>query len=289
MAIGFGLVVQRLPRRRDRVLAVGNLVGVRAGDGWFSPGDIAKMFELLRLPSPGNISQELARLRDVELVLRRGSGSWSLTPEGNEAMFRLVGDVDAAAIAAEIRAGGSAEFAGGEHPLIPPGLAPLPFLPAVRRLLDISPFERNVFCMTRFPKDGDAEDDPIADAVATLRRALADQGLVMHLASDRNADDQLFGNVAAHIWGCKYGIALLETRAADQDADAKQLSDNVLVEIGAMLVTGRRCALLKDRLAPMLPTDFVAHLFKEVDIADQRTLADVATAWVTEDLRAAGR
>jgi hypothetical protein len=28
----------------------------------------------------------------------------------------------------------------------------------------------------------------------------------MPLASDRNADDELFGNVAAHIWGCKYGV-----------------------------------------------------------------------------------
>jgi hypothetical protein len=286
VAAGFGLVVQRLPRRRDRVLAIGHLVGVRAGDGWFSPGEIAKMFESLRLPSPGNISQELARLREDELVVRRGSGSWSLTPQGDEGVLELVGEVDAAALAAEITAGGSAQLAGAEHPLIPPEVAPLPFLPAVRRLLDISPFDRNVFCMTRFPKDTDGEEDPIADAVATLRDTLAEQGLVMHLASDRNADDQLFGNVAAHIWGCKYGIALLETRASSEDGDADQLNDNVLVEVGAMLVTGRRCALLKDPSAPNPPSDFIAQIYKEVDIGDLAALGDVAVAWVTEDLQA---
>jgi hypothetical protein len=285
MPAGFGLVVQRLPRLRDRVLAVGHLVGARAGDGWFSPGDIAKMFESLRLPSPGNISQELARLREEELVFRRRSGSWSLTPTGDELVFTLVGEVDAAAVAAEMAAGGSARLAGAEHPLIPAEVAPLPFLPAVRRLLDISPFDRNVFCMTRFPKERDATDDPIAETIETLRKTLAKHGLAMHLASDRNADDQLFGNVAAHIWGCKYGIAILETRGTHEDGHAPQLNDNVLVEVGAMLVTGRRCGLIKDITAPNPPSDFVAHIYKKVDIADQAEVAALAKDWVTQDLR----
>jgi hypothetical protein len=285
MARGFGLVVQRLARRRDRVLVIAHLVGEREGDGWFSPADIGNMFELLRLPSPGNISQELARLRDSELVFRRGSSSWSLTPEGNEAVLDLVGAVDPAAVAAEITAGGSAQLAGAEHALIPVEVAPLPFLPAVRRLLNISPFERNVFCMTRFPRDSDSAADPIARAITTLRETLAHNGLVMHLASDRNADDQLFGNVAAHIWGCKYGIAILETRGTPDGHETGQLNDNVLVEVGAMLVTGRRCALIKDSLAPDLPSDFVAQIYKEVDIDDQAALCDVATAWVTQDLQ----
>jgi hypothetical protein len=287
VAAGFGLVVQRLPRRRDRVLAIGHLVGLREGDGWFSPGDIAKMFETLRLPTPGNVSQELARLRDDELVVRRGSGgSWSLTPRGGEAVLALVGEIDADEVAADLRAGGSASFDGAEHPLIPAEAAPLQFLPAVRRLLEISPFERNVFCMTRFPKDTDADDDPIADAISTIRHALAKHGLMMHLASDRNADDQLFGNVAAHIWGCRYGIALLETRGSNPDGAAGQLNDNVLVEVGAMLVTGRRCALIKDPAAPKPPSDFVAQIYKEVDFGDRDSLARVAAAWATEDLGA---
>ena len=183
MPTGFGLIVQRLPRRRDRVLAVGHVVGIRGGDGWFSPGEVAAMFEALRLPRPGNISQELARLRDDELVMRRGTGaSWALTPKGEEAVLALVGEADMGAIEAEMAATGTARLAGAEHPLIPPELAPVRFLPAVRRLLESSSFERNVFCMTRFPTDGSQSDDPITDAIQVLREPLAGHGLVMHLA-----------------------------------------------------------------------------------------------------------
>lgn len=284
MSVGFGLVVQRLERRRDRVLAVGHLVGIRSGDGWFAPGEVAAMFETLRLPRPGNISQELARLRDAELVMRRGSGgSWSLTPRGQEAVLELVGSIDAGAAEADILASGSAELAGGQHPLIPAELAPVRFLPAVRRLLAISPFERNVFCMTRFPRDLDPPGDPISDAIRVLRDELAENGLAMHLASDRNADDELFGNVVAHIWGCKYGVALLETR--DQIVGgSRQLNDNVLIEIGAMLATGRRCALLKDINAPNLPIDFVAQIYNEIDISDMPAIKAAISGWARDDL-----
>jgi hypothetical protein len=263
-------------------LALGQLAGLREGDGWFSPGDLATLFETLRLPSPGNISQELARLRESELVMRRGGGSWSLTPRGVNAVMDLIGAIDVASVQADVAASGSAAFAGGDHPLIPPEQAPLPFLPAVRRLLNHSPFERNVFCMTRFPKDDDASDDPIQLAITTLRETLQKSGLVMHLASDRNADDQLFGNVAAHMWGCKYGIAILETRNKKAEG---QLNDNVLVEVGAMLMTGRRCALLKDVGAPSPPSDFVAQIYKEIDLADQGAVSAAAGAWAVHDLQ----
>src|SRR4051812_26120249 len=110
MSVGFGLLVQHLQRRRDRVLAVGHLCGTRAGDGWFSPGEIADMFEALRLSQPGNISQELARLRDDELVMRRRSGgSWSLTPRGADVVLSMVGQVDAKTVEAEVATSGSAE------------------------------------------------------------------------------------------------------------------------------------------------------------------------------------
>lgn len=36
--------------------------------------------------------------------------------------------------------------------------------------------------------------------------------LHLHLASDRALDDDLFANVAAHMWACNYGIGLFEVR-----------------------------------------------------------------------------
>jgi hypothetical protein len=282
-AVGFGLMVQRLPRARDRVLTLARVVGSREGDGRFTPGEIAGVFDALRLPSPGNVSQELSRLRDEGLVMRRrSSASWSLTPEGDVAVESLVGKVDSAAVEAEQVATGSAQLAGGEYPLLPPEMAPARFLPAVRRVCEVAPFARSVFCMTRFPAEGHA-DDPVVGAIEALRTALDRHGLVLRLASDRRAGDEVLENVAAHMWGCKYGIALLETRDPRPDAN-RELNDNVLIEVGAMLATGRRCALLKDIQAPRLPTDFVAQIYTTLDVSDPDAVAAAADSWVVEDL-----
>lgn len=279
MATSFALRVQRLERNGDRVLTVGHLVGARNEDGWFSPGEVSATFEALRLPRPGNISQELARLRQAGLVIRRTSGgSWALTAEGGERLRSLMGTIDAKEIHLDELSGGASIFDAARHPLIPAELAPASFAPAVKRLIDRYPFERNVFCMTRFPCDPPEAGDPVPAALVTIKEALADQGLVMHLASDRSADDALFPNVAAHLWGCKYGISLLETRTKPE------LNDNVLVELGAMLVTGRRCAILKDRDAPKPPSDFVAQIYRELDLADQDAVHATVSAWVREDL-----
>jgi hypothetical protein len=277
MTAGFALTVQRLPRSQDRVLVIGDLVGQRAGDGLFSAGDVKRAFEDLRVPPPGNASQELARLKTAGHVMRTAAG-WSLTPEGRERVPALLGGLSSDDAVFDQKPSESAELADVAHPIIPPSFAPARFAPAVARLLEQHPFERNVFCMTRFPKENDGNADPVAATIATLRGTLSELGLTLHLASDRAADDELFGNVAAHMWACKYGVALLETRAR---AD---LNDNVLVEMGAMLVTGRRCALLKDVGTPPLPSDFVAHLYKELDLSDQSAVRSNITAWVQDDL-----
>jgi hypothetical protein len=150
-------------------------------------------------------------------------------------------------------------------------------------VLDISPFERNVFLMTRFPPEEDA-GHPLATVIATIRDVLGDHGLTLHMASDRQVDDQILGNVAAHMWGSKYGLALLET--FDEPADG-HLNDNVLIEIGAMLMTGRRCGLFKDARAPSLPRDFVAQIYKEIDISNPDDVEATTLGWLRDDLRLA--
>jgi hypothetical protein len=134
--------------------------------------------------------------------------------------------------------------------------------------------------MTRFPKDEREMElpDPVRGVIDTARNALGEFGLMLHLASDRNADDELFGNIAAHMWACRYGIGLFETRFGDQ------LNDNVQIEIGAMLITGRRCALLKDRDTPSLPTDFVGQIYKSVDFEDIAAVDGIVRRWVGDDL-----
>jgi hypothetical protein len=262
-------------------LVVGHLVGARAGDGWFSPGEISQIFEALRLPRPGGISQALGRLKDSGYVVRRTTGgSWSVTPEGNERVRTLVGQVDVSAVEAELASTGSAELAHAPHALIPPELAPVRWSVPIDRLLDSFPFEQNVFCMTRFPKDEreTGYPDPVRAVIRVTREALKAHGLHLHLASDRVADDELFGNVAAHIWACKYGIALFETRFGSE------FNDNLQIEVGAMLMTGRRVALLKDRDTPNMPTDFVGHIYKGADFDDLAAVRNEVDRWAARDL-----
>jgi hypothetical protein len=134
--------------------------------------------------------------------------------------------------------------------------------------------------MTRFPASPDDTHylDPVQDVVDTLRQSFAYHGLTLHLASDRQIEDELLGNVGAYMWACQYGIGLLEDRAG------RGLNYNVVTELGSMLMTGRRCAMVKDRTAPPLPSDLAGHIYKSLDLDDLGAISTAAHAWVAEDL-----
>lgn len=57
------------------------------------------------------------------------------------------------------------------------------------------PFESNVFCMTHFAQRSTALPDPVPTVIDRLREVTAPHNLTLHLASDRQAEDDLFGNV----------------------------------------------------------------------------------------------
>jgi hypothetical protein len=263
------------------VLVAGHIAGLRSGDGWFPPRAVLEVFDGLRVPRPGNVRSALSRLASAALVLRRsGGGEWSLTPLGRERVPQIVQGIDLRAVEAEMADVPGADLSDAPHAVIPPEFAPPRWQPAIARLLTRYPFDKNVFCMTRFPKSERETEmpDPVKGVIEVARAALSEYGLTLHLASDRNADDELFGNIAAHMWACRYGIALFETRSGDQ------LNDNVQIEVGGMLISGRRCALLKDRDTPSLPTDFVGHIYKPVDFDDLDAVRSVLHGWATGDL-----
>jgi hypothetical protein len=277
----FGLRIQELPRVNDRVLALGLLAGRRLGTDWFAPADVAALFELLRLPPPAHVGRSLAQLRAVALVIHdRTKQSWSVTPVGERKVSSLLGDIDYARISVELAMHPGAQFAQTMHPVIDPSFAPPRWVPGILRLLDRYPFETNVFCMTRFPSSqtNSSYIDPVEPVLDVVRGIMGNHGLNLHLASDRQLDDELFGNVGAYMWACQYGIGLLEDRGG------RGLNYNVVIEVGAMLMTGRRCALLKDRTAPSLPTDLSGQIYKSVDFDDLVSVSEQAHRWVAEDL-----
>lgn len=58
----------------------------------------------------------------------------------------------------------------------------------------------------------------------------------------------------------------------------------MIIEIGAMLMTGRRCALLRDKSVPKMPTDLVGQIYKPVDFDDLDEVAAEIHKWAAEDL-----
>jgi hypothetical protein len=108
--------------------------------------------------------------------------------------------------------------------------------------------------------------------------ALAAHGLVLHLASDRIVDEDLFGNVAAYMWACQCGIGLAEDRVGES------LNYNLIAEVAAMLLAGRRCALLRDRAAPNMPTDIIGRIYKPCDFDDLEEVGRIVHLWAAEDL-----
>lgn len=273
------LQVQDLLAGTDRVLVIGSLIAQRSDDASFAPGDIARAFDAFRLPAPGNVSQTLSQLRVRELVVRRRAGGWSLTPRGEHRVTELLGQLpgaDAAGVGMGVTGPGAAELSSGRHAVIPPFFAPEKWSRAISRFLERHPFDENVFCMTRFASNEPL--DPVRDVIETARSALKSHGLTLHLASDGNADDDLWSNVAAYLWACRYGVALFEDRIG------KGLNYNLVIEVGAMLATGRRCVLLKDKTQVALPTDLVGQIYRPVDFDE---LAEVAVAmhdWAARDL-----
>ena len=101
----------------------------------------------------------------------------------------------------------------------------------------------------------ETDPDPVASALEVAAQACGGHGLKLQLASDRAIVDDLWGNVAGHMWASRYGIAFFEDRRG------RGMNYNLTIEVGAMLMTGRRCLLLKDKSTPKMPTDLVGfHL-----------------------------
>src|ERR1051325_9812767 len=275
----FPFVFQTYGKSIDRVLLASAIVGVRNGDGFFKAPGVLTFFDALRVPRPANIHRDLGLLESTNFVRRVGA-DWSVTPVGRNAVQEHLQRFDEAELTAYLQGTPGGFLANERHLVIPAEVAPPKWVNAIERLTQRFPFETNVFLMTRFPQDDHDTTylDPIQPAIPVIRQALKTHGLTLHLASDRQLDDDLLGNVAAYMWACQFGIGILEDRMK------RGLNYNVMTELGAMLMTGRRCALLKDKTSPALPTDLVGQIYKPVDLDDTTSLGARVHAWAAEDL-----
>lgn len=272
------LRVQRMTAS-DTAVTLARLATERSTDGQFGPKDLDDIYVEAGIPMPSKASNQVASLRRLEFV-RPGSrsGSWKLTPAGRARTDELLSAMDFAGLEAEARHSNGSLLGGTVHSVVPPTLAPPSVLLPLRSFLEKHPFETNVFGMTRFPVAEANSKDPVTKCLEVTRAACAAHGLTFHLASDRAIADDLWANVAAHMWACHYGIAFFEDRMK------RGMNYNLTIEVGSMLMTGRRCALLKDDSIDKMPTDLVGQIYQPVDLDDLDAVSRAVHGWIRDDL-----
>lgn len=275
MAGSLPLQVQTLGTYDDQVLVLAHVAGLHQGSGQVTAPEVRDAFLKLHLPVPTNVSQHLSNLRGDHFVMRPSESSWAVTPRGIERIRLLMAGITDEQLLAMGAEPTAVVFGDAPHHLIAHEFAPASFQVGIARFLESHPFDSNVFGISRFPR---GDSDPVEAALEACREGCRAVGLEFHLASDRSVEDMLFHNVAAAMWASRYGIALLEDRAE------RGLNYNVVFEAGAMLVTGRRCLLLKDRSIEDLPTDLVGHIYTPVDLDDTASVGNAVEAWAKDML-----
>jgi len=273
-----GVRVQRMSLA-SQTLVLASIVAGRAEDGTFTGKAVVDLFHDVSLPAPVKVGNVIGSLRGSGWATpARDRGSWSMTPLGRQRVAALIGD-EAAALVAESLSGGS-ELGHLRHPLIPATLAPPQLVRPVAAFTGQADPASNVFGMTRFPDDDEEPDglDPVAAALAATDAALGGHGLRLLLASQRALVDDLWGNVAAHMWASNRGVAFFEDRRG------RGMNYNLVIEVGAMLMAGRRCLLLKDSSIERMPTDLVGLIYKPVDLDNPGTVAQAVHEWAQADL-----
>ncbi len=272
------LRLQRLGLQ-EQTLVLGHLAASRSGDRTFSPAQVTQLFQDFALPEPAKIGNVFAALVGKKhLAKQPGRASYKVTPTGAAKVGEQMTGLDMVALVAESAHKNAPALGRMEHALVPVHMAPPALVQPLRGFLVDYPFETNVFGMTRFPDAKAGTADPVGRALAATKEACAEAGLEFHLASDRAIVDNLWDNVTAHMWACRYGVALFEDRVD------RGLNHNLLIEVGAMIMSGRRVALLKDGSIEKMPTDFVGMIYKSVDLADQETVHRTVRAWIKDDL-----
>jgi hypothetical protein len=272
-----GVRVQSMSRLDQTLLLCVLLAGRQ--NGVFKGTQVTDLFQTFSLPGPTKIGNTFSALgRSRHLLPTKIRGEWRVTPLGRAQAARLLSQQDLAALEVEASYQG-VDFASTHHTVVPPSLAPPEVLIPLGKFLERYPFETNVFGMTRFPDEDEEGVDPVAGVLVQSRLVLEAHGMTLHLASDRAISDDLWANVSGHMWASSYGIAFFEDRLG------KGLNYNLTIEVGAMLMTGRRCLLLKDASIEKMPTDLVGRIYKLVDLDDPTTVERAIHDWARNDLR----
>jgi hypothetical protein len=119
---------------------------------------------------------------------------------------------------------------------------------------------------------------PVYDQIAqAVRSALTPFGIDGLRADDKEYDHDLFSNVLTYMYGCWYGIAVLER------IDTEEFNPNVSLEVGYMLALGKPVCLLRDKTLKTMPSDLAGKLYRTFDPYDPTgSVSRALTPWLND-------
>jgi len=121
-----------------------------------------------------------------------------------------------------------------------------------------SPMERSVFIMYSM-----IDHKLMKDILKHIRDVLKEFDLVARYVEEGNEyDKELWTNNVVYMYGCKYGIAILEAIQPEQSSHGSGLSQNVLIEYGFMKGKGADILVLRDKNSIINPEEQIPSLLK---------------------------
>jgi hypothetical protein len=145
-----------------------------------------------------------------------------------------------------------------------------------KRFFDDHPdYNKNVFIMTRFVPGNKL----LEELDSEVRRVLRKNCLNPLRADDKMylRDRNIWNNVCVYMICCKYGIAILEDRIANE------FNPNIAIEYGFMRALNKPVLLLADTGFRNLRADIIGILREQFDITDIKNSIDAPiNTWLTE-------
>jgi hypothetical protein len=153
---------------------------------------------------------------------------------------------------------------------------------AIRRFHEDGPYEKSVFVMMKFPDAHmkDVQRELLDDIWTVVSETLEQRGLKARRADRVHYHDDLWTNICVHMFGSKYGLAILEDRAA------RELNPNVTLEYGFMKAINRTVGLFRAQNFAHDRADLTGKLSKSftIDAKDRLRKASLQQAiddWLT--------
>jgi hypothetical protein len=131
------------------------------------------------------------------------------------------------------------------------------------------PFSKSVFVMMKFPDQASMDSKQVnmlTEIWDELGKILNTYGLTARRADKKAYHDQMWENICVYMLGCKYGIAILEDRAAEE------LNPNVTLEYGFMKAMNRNVVLFRDINFKHDRADLTGKLAKSFEIDENGEL-----------------